>query len=799
MGISLDNDLIPYACHVDDFTVITKNGFLLQTICFNINIGDQNGFRNEIRNFIIENYSNEIGLYFHTIKISEYVDLIKNESKNFEDILSQKISKICKLTAVNEISFNVTFIRKVIQNGNGLNDLFSFSSRALYKKYETYIKQCMRKLNLITDEMLLRFKDYLPIKLGIKESNGFYESLHMNFLGKLVNFRNERYEIAIGGLCYATNYSSHSFGNRVIKVKNEYGSKYAKIFSLKEYSEVSCDVIYRMLQGVENIIISQAILPVDNKFLLKHYKEIARIYQSSSDKEFKESSALTYMTELMDSNGDKNVYSRCQLNIVVIGETNEKLNESCKVISDIFARTGIISFTEDINLQNAFYSIMPGNFKFLTRSSNVPTGLVAGFAYAEGSDRIDSNNFMWGKSLVTLQNINNRRYQIGMPLEQRNMVIIGKGGSGRSMLANIIVAGCVKNKISTYYIDTTEKGDCFGMLLGSRLERISFQGQSDGHSGFNPFSGLRAKKSHIEYVKSMIRIMINNNSGEISDKKIDELAKLVISNGGSDFSGAITDVGLQDDMIDWLDIGRNGQVFNYEINNPDELDGVGTRVVLDENIISNKNILNVISWALLFKISKIVASGKKALIVIKDPFTLFNQSFSKGLLEQILQRARDENNVSFIFISKCNTDTIENSYARNVILKHGEIRIHFGNDKINDQYKRVFGISGKEAELISGLHKNYGRSFAVFTPYQREYIKFDLSQLGTDLRILSDSSGKAKEILIDDVIGNGITSRDDMYDQLVYSLENYKNEDDYEKEEIDDELEGSEDVLADVA
>ncbi|QED23085.1 VirB4 family type IV secretion/conjugal transfer ATPase [Candidatus Deianiraea vastatrix] len=789
----IDDDLIPYACHANDNTVVTKNGMVLQTVTFNSAIDDQISFRKQIRDFISSHYNKNVAIYFHTIKISDERDIVSLDvDDRVEDGILSRISEICKFTARNEISFNVTFVTRILDK-DGSDMLFTFAKNAYYKRNDVFIQKAVKRLTKITDDLVKDFKDFNPILLGIYKKDDQYFSHYMNFLGKIINFEDVDFTLPLGSLCYSTNYSTHKFGKNKFMIRSDTARKYGKTFSIKEYTEISCDIIYRMLEGVPNIIVAQVVMPIENSVLVKEYSGIAEIYQASNDEEFKSSAALKYMTDLLSSNGSNDVYAKSQTNITIFANTQEKLDQVAKMVGDIFAKIGIVAFAEDVNLQNAFFSIIPGNFRFLARLANLPIDLMAGFAYAQGSDKNKNTSYMWGKILFTLQKINNRRFEFGMPIEQRNLFITGVQGSGRGLLANIVMLGCIKNEIDVLYIDTQHRSDAVSILAGLDIVGVGVENYWIDSEKINPFASIT--KADIKYVENIIKLMIGSQKEAIPSNLISLIAAEIIKRDGVDFHDVIKSCKASEYLRDFVEIGKYGKVFDYQGKDDVLSIGKSARVVIEEDVLSSAKILSAVNFALFFKILKILQKGRKFTIIINNVFDIFKTSIDAKMLEQIFTIAKERNLVSFVFTFECDINKISNSKIKDVIFKYCEHKIHFANDRVSgiNGYQECFNLSGKDMDLIETVERSYGRGFVMFTPYIRECVKFNLSELGHDLRIISDGSGMAMDILQSDIINIGITDRRKMYTLLRLNIEEYIDKYDTENNDQDDEYQ---DVLA---
>ncbi len=781
----IDSDLIPYACYVDNNTIITKNGMLLQTVTFDSNIDSQEDFREEIRSFIQSCYNQDLGIYLHTIKISKGDDESEVLSKRIEDDVAKKISEIFNFSSDNEISYNVTFIYRIEQKGS-MDVTAMFVPSIFYQKYEAKIQKTIRKLNKITDAMVLELEDYNPRKLGIVKHDKQYEAEYMNFLGKLINFQDDKFELPLGGLCYSTNYSYHKFLKNKFSVKNDDGvKKFAATFSLKEYSEVSCQIVYQMLQSLPNVLVCQVVLPIDNRVLVKEYEKISEIYNASNEPEFKAISTLESVDELMQSRGKKNIYAKCQTTFTVVGNSLEELEKLKKTVSGIFSNVGIVAFVEDVHLQNAFFSIIPGNFRFSARLSNIPIPILAGFAYAEGSESAENTDYMWGKVLMTLQKIDNRRYRLGMPLEQRNLLIVGANGSGRSILGNIIALGCVRNEVGVLYLDTSHKGDASAKLAGMELLNISLNEDIEWCGKINPFAGVKDSELQKSYITTMMKAVAKSNG--IPIENVPKFVNLLVSAGES-FLECIKTLKLQNEMSDWLPNGKYCKIFNHNIGDDALSIGKDVRLIVEESLLEDEKCRLFTGLVILLKILNIVEDGSRKIIILSDIFKVLKTQTEAKILEQILKSAREKSSISFVFITSSDDKIEFDNPIKEVVLKYTEHRAHFGNDRasIMPEYKELWGLSSKDIDAIATLDKNHGRCFAMFTPYNKSYVKFELANLGDILRILSDASGRIMNIVHQKMTEEGISDRRMAYEFLLNDLENGTISDAGDDEEDED-------------
>jgi type IV secretion system protein VirB4 len=265
-----DEDFIPYVCHYDPNTILTKNGELLQVIRITgfsggSVISDLISLRDALRDSIKNNIETDnFAFWFSTIRRQKDITLQTDPENSFQDPFSKKFNdEWIEKNQWNKCYVNELYITVVIEGidtsiGNFNSLIRSFSSFATKSLHKSFLQESHKKLSTVVNKILGEIEEYGAKLLGLKEWDGVIYSEPMRFFGKITNLYEERYPLLANDI--ASDLANHkiAFGAREIEVLGENNNNFAAIFSLKEYFEVSIRAIERVMQLPFEFMITQS-------------------------------------------------------------------------------------------------------------------------------------------------------------------------------------------------------------------------------------------------------------------------------------------------------------------------------------------------------------------------------------------------------------------------------------------------------------------------------------------------------------------------------------------------------------
>ena len=298
-----DEDFIPYAIHYDKKTILTKNGELMQIIRVsgfsNTSVyAELIPLREAVRDAIRDNIKQtNFALWFNTIRRKKNI----SPDGEFGDYFSHKINQTweeinnLQHDYVNELYITVIIegLDTSITNFNSL--LGSFSKIRTRKLHENFLEKSLKSLTNVTSGILTAISDYGAKMLEVKEWEGALYSEQMRFLGKICNLREKNYPLSAIDISSELTTNKIAFGNNEIQVVSEGDKHFSAILSLKEYLEISIELLDKILQLPFEFVISQSFDFSYSEADLEGAKYQDRMLRISNDKDFTTSFRVCYL------------------------------------------------------------------------------------------------------------------------------------------------------------------------------------------------------------------------------------------------------------------------------------------------------------------------------------------------------------------------------------------------------------------------------------------------------------------------------------------------------------------------
>ncbi len=477
-------DFIPYACHFDDHTVLTKNGELMQVIKItgfsfeSVHADDDSNLtvRDAIRQAITDNISmNGFALWFHTIRrkydltqLGEQEDFYPNALNN-----SWNEENNWKNKYINEVYVTI------IHEGQALNFtdpkafVRSIYFPAEFRFRQRFLQDASEHLHIIVKNILDTLSNYGARRLKVvKKPDGIYYSQILRFLGKIINLHET--DIPLTPVDTSQILPSHKtiFGHNTIKVMGHSGQHFGGILTIKEYQNVALHAVDLFLQQEHEYIITETFDYVNQKSALEKFNTQKDLYRLSEDKRLYEISGLKEIVE--SDTGGKTDFGEHQIVIMLLADTAEELEIAITDAVIAFNDLGIVVIREDVFLEDCYWSQLPANFDFCKRMSSIATRHIAGYAslYNYPAGRIGDNH--WGDAVTVFFTSFYTPYFFNFHYENNgHTFIIGPFNSGKTVLLNFLVSEATKFKPRVFYFDRHHNSEVFISALGGEYTNIT--------------------------------------------------------------------------------------------------------------------------------------------------------------------------------------------------------------------------------------------------------------------------------------------------------------------------------------
>jgi type IV secretion system protein VirB4 len=759
------DDFIPYACHYDEETVITKNGELLQVIKvtgFNYetigNGDDMRSLREHIRAAVSESVlTNDIALWFTTIR--RKLDISpKGKFKNkFSEDLNKAWVKKNKWDGqfVTELYISVLVEGERLSIGSPKLFFESLNMGLNIKRRKAVLDQQFEKVNEVTNNILKVLGQFGAHKLGVYKEEGIYYSAVSEFFSKILNLREQRVKFVPFEISKTLPTSKSVFQYNTLEILTDAGKRHlGAIMTVKEYHEIPAKYIDEILQMPVQFIITETFDFLYEDEVLKSFEEQKRIYELSKDDYAYEASGLK---TILESDTDKDTdYGEHQITITVLEDTVKELNKSVSVVSDAFRKLGVMIVREDMFLEECYWSQMPGNFDFIKRKSFIPTMWAGGYAslYNFPAGRMEKNH--WGDAVTVFHTEHLTPYYFNFHEEKEGHTsIIGPNGAGKTVLMNFLIAQSQKFEPNVYYFDYARGAQVFINALGGKYVRTTKDVQLKNAS-FNPLQ-LEDTPQNREFLRCWFEYIITyvDNNGVQNELSEDDKIKIKIASDlvfrvaieNRNLGEVIRNVwgaGIQGGTAAKLAVWYgDGEYANYFDSGSDTLNFKENKITgFDLTEVVNKQAVAIpmLSY-LLHRIELQLDKKYPSIIVLDEAWKMIDNAAFVGRLEDWLDRMTELNAI-VIFASE-SIDDVTQSAITGKLMSKLTTQIFLPNKDGSDDYKTVFGLSEKEFEVIKSITKTK-RKFLLKHDGVSVVALLDLKEFGKFLPILSATEENLK-------------------------------------------------------
>lgn len=704
-----DEDFIPYVCHYDPNTILTKNGELMQIIRItgfsNASVvSELISLRDTVRDAIKDHVkSNHFALWFTTIRRKKNI----SPKGQFEDFFAQKINEEwVKENEWDDQYVNELYITVIIEGldtsiVNFKSFLRSFSYGAISKLHKNSLEIAHKKLAEVVGELLKETVDYGGKLIGIKDWDGVLYSEPMRFFGKIVNLYEDRFPLAANDISNEMATHKVAFGDRDLEVVGNHNKNFAAMFSLKEYFEVSTEALDLVLQLPFEFIITQSFDFAFTKKDLEPYEYQNYILQVSGDEEFRQESGIASFIE--NKNDLATDYGKQQITLMIISKAQEELEKDVKLAFEQFNALGFVVVREDIFAEHCFWAQLPANFSFLRRQRIINSNRIAGFAALHNfpSGSIEGN--YWGPAVCILKTVLNTPYFFNFhDGSLGHTLILGEKGHNRTELLNFLLLHSRKFKNKLVYFDFENSAKPFIRALSGQYYDLANHDVKDPQFlQLNPLAlphNSETKKFLVDFFTSLVvfsKEPISQNELQL----IPEIIDRIITSNAADFKSACEAFNNSQTPTIYSRLKIwNGESLSHIFGSKNEINWAENIMAFDlTEVHAQRPILIPIMVYLLHRI-EMSLDGKPAILVLNEAWDLCDNIILAPHITEFLQRMRQKNCV--VILTSSDGEEVAKSKISAEIAANIATQIFLPESNPNQAYKDIFNVTEDEMEII---------------------------------------------------------------------------------------------------
>ena len=481
---------LPYARHVDDHTIETRDGLLLQVIrlrglLFETADTDELNYRKSLRDAMLRAIgSSRFALYHHVIRrrieVGEGAVFPDGFSQALDDRWTDRLA--AKQLFVNDLY--LTLVRRPLQGRLGAADrLREWLVRAGDRPGAAQVHE-KAQLDAGRDALLAALGDYAPRLLGVYDTPNGVCSEPLEFLSALYNGEQRPVLLPRQDLGAYLPYRRVSFGQETVELgaAGHLPRSFVGLVSIKDYPAFSAPGMFDdLLRLPFELTISQSFAFVERQAALERMNLALRRMRSAEDE------ALSLRGELAQAKDDvaagRAGYGEHHMTVAVRGASPAGIDAGVAEVTATLADMGIVAVREEIALEPAFWAQFPANFSYIARRGLVSTNNFAGLASAHNFPRGTASGSHWGEAVTLLETTAAGPYHFNFHQgDLGNFTVIGPSGSGKTVVLNFLLAQARRLSPRIIFFDKDRGAELFIRAIGGRYDRL----HPGEPSGLNP-------------------------------------------------------------------------------------------------------------------------------------------------------------------------------------------------------------------------------------------------------------------------------------------------------------------------
>ena len=745
---------LPYARHVDDVTIETRDGLLMQTIrlrglLFETADTDEINYRKGLRDAMLQAIgSSQFAIYHHIVRRRIELDLPASFPDDFSAALDARwrARLAAKQLYVNDLF--LTIVRRPMQGRIGLADRLR---GRIGNNTVDQVGHDVRQLDSARDAMMAQLGSYEPRLLSVYDTPNGPCSEPLEFLSTLYHGEMRPVLLPLQDLSDYLPYRRVSFGQETVELGPHGNSErqFVALVSIKDYpGQTAPGMFDDLLRLPFELTMSQSFGFVDRQAALGKMNLALRRMRSTEDE------AVSLRGELSSAKDEvaagRAGFGEHHMTIAVRGGTLDEVDAGVAEVQASLADLGIIGVREDIALEPAYWAQFPGNFKYIARRGLISTGnyagLVSGHNFALG--RATGNQ--WGDAVTLLETTAAGPYHFNFHQgDLGNFTVIGPSGSGKTVVLNFLLAQARKFSPRIIFFDKDRGAELFIRAIGGRYDLL----RPGVPSGLNPLQiedtpvnrqflidwvAQLAAGADLEDIERIKDAVDANFAQDAEHRRLRHFVELF--RGGHRPHAA----DLWARLRPWWGEGERAWLFD----NVTDMTDVGVDAVgFDMTAILDDPAVRTPAMMYLFHRVEERLDGTAAIIVVDEGWKALDDEVFVRRIKDWEKTIRKRNGIVG-FATQSAQDALESRIA-SAIIEQSATQIFMANPRARaEDYVGGFGLTTHEYEIVRSL-PDAARCFLIKHGSDSVVVRLNL---GGEPDLLTILSGRERTVrLLDDI------------------------------------------------
>lgn len=738
--------------HYADDTLLDKNGCLIKIIKLaGLDFVTKDGamldiFKNR-RNSLFKGFSSDFAFYFWEMrsKVNAYPE--GEFEPGYASDLNERYQHKIKQAELFQKELYLAVITK--QPAGFLNKSFNLLEKMshLVDKVakQDYLKKRHKELNDVTQKVLSAFSDYHCELLSVYEKNSVKFSSLLDFVSRLINTDHYSVPLTISDASVVLPRKRLFFNRRsgTIEIRSPNGSKkFAAVLAIKAYQPFTYQGIFNTLELLKiEYVMTQSFRPFDQQVT----KTTLRDQQSDMMQSKDESVSLTEeIDDAFDDAASGDVgYGLHHFTLVCYADAQDKLNQHVGTLLSAFSNLDITCVREDVASECGFWAQLPANFGYSVRPAVISTKNMAAFASFHNYPAGKITGNYWGPAVTVFETLSGSPYYFNFHYKDvGNFLIFGAMGSGKTVLAGLLIAQSVKFGGKHVIFDKDRGLEILVRALGGVYE-IMRPGIA---TGFNPCQ-LEDTAVNRKFLAVLFKKLLTTQGElltvqelEVIEHAIDGMYRLDQPSRQfchiASFFGVKKRGTLRARFDQWHSNGAHAWVFDHAT---DSLN-LGSNVIGFDlsHILADTDCKTPLLMYLTYRVEQAL-EGQRGMLFCDEGWKMLDDDYFKVLINNWSRTLRKKNNI-FGLATQVANDAVNASISKSMI-ESSFCKIFFPNPSADRKvYIEDFGLSEHEYHLIKTLPDDqhyFLLNYGISNNKQSVVVRVNLSGLEDDIAIIS--------------------------------------------------------------
>jgi type IV secretion system protein VirB4 len=556
-------------------------------------------------------------------------------------------------------------------------------------------------------------------------------------LHRLIGGQMPRVPLTMGTVRSAVVMDRIVVGKETVEIRHPGQTSYAGILALKEYPARTYPGMLNELLSLDmELTVVHSFRCLDKASSRELLSRQQNRMTNANDKAFSQTVELSHALDDLESN--RWVLGDHHASVAVFADGLAKLDDNIARARNAMASGGAVVVREDLGLEAAWWSQMPGNLSYRCRSASITSANFADMAPLHAYPLGQATGNAWGDAVALLKTDAGSPYYFNFHAQDvGNTLIIGPSGSGKTVALNFLLAQLLKHKPRLVCFDKDRGAELFIRACGGTYLAL----KTGLPTGFAPLKAISYDEPGQAF---LCRLMAALAGRELFVEEREALARAVAALADTPqemrtigslrvyLSNTDPD-GLSARLKRWEAGEPLGWVFDNVVDEvPDGVEFCGYDMT---DFLDHAEIRSPLMMYLFRRIEGDI-DGRRFAIVIDEFWKALEDEQFKTLILDKLKTIRKQNGM-LIFATQSPADALRSSIAH-AIIEQCPTRIFFPNGRADaNDYMGGMKLTAREFDLIATQLTPESRMFLVKQGSASVVAGLDLHGFDEELAVLS--------------------------------------------------------------